>query len=392
MTGGLRAGVLAAALALSACGARRAEEDAAPPARPALSEDPDFSCKHLVFARRYSLESGIAPGPLKSFSRLTPAQRESLDGLIRGSRMRTEVLLLDGRMLLTLPSGHPAGGLELLLAEDLGRLVAFDLRNKRRHVLPLSRFPDVLEGAPTSARDSYRLALDEAPRPPRDPQPPPGIRTRPFSAAISLRHLPQARSGRAEPLRVEFRALLADQPGHWPAFEPLLQVAFPQLQTARGRPLLEHLAHRMARPLLFWTRSVINKRYPAPARTTTWTRVRDQGHQRIPLCRLSVVRRGYSDAPGDPQPAAAGRQLIPAVDLASLRPARPAGSLRVRNNGLSSALVYLDGALLGWVAPGRVMAFEGIPAGFFNVHARTPTGLRAWGPLELYVPGPLTLR
>ena len=63
------------------------------------------------------------------------------------------------------------------------------------------------------------------------------------------------------------------------------------------------------------------------------------------------------------------------------------------NTSTSLAYIHVDGALLGWVAPGGgKMSFKGLPEGFCRVYARSPLGIRTWGPLDMYVPGPLTLK
>jgi hypothetical protein len=64
----------------------------------------------------------------------------------------------------------------------------------------------------------------------------------------------------------------------------------------------------------------------------------------------------------------------------------------VRNRSGHAAWVYADGVLLGWVAAGKRLALPGLPEGFYRIYARSPSAVRSWGPHDVYVPGPLTLR
>ena len=82
---------------------------------------------------------------------------------------------------------------------------------------------------------------------------------------------------------------------------------------------------------------------------------------------------------------------MPAAELAKLRGGKRGGPLRVANHSGHAAYVVVDGLVIGWVSAGSEHAFGGLAAGFYRVYAVTPTAVRSWGPLDTYVPGPVTL-
>ncbi len=357
--------------------------------------DPDFTCKEFFWARSYSLVSRLALEPSASFARLTQSQRKALDRLVRRSEVRHTLKVADGRVLVTMPrtlSPPRTRPLELLLAEDLDRLVLFSPQRKLRFALPLSRLPDVLDGAARSRREAVKLTLDASPASPVARLPvPAGLARSTFSARLSLNYFPHRKAHRPVPMVQTISVALPDQARRLPWYPPTLLLALPLLQSPAGLPALESLAFAMGRPPLSWSITTANQARPRDARPTVITRVFDQGHVRVPRCELAEHRKDYRDARTLLHPQGQGLQRFRATELAGLRAGRAAGPLRVTNRSSSTAYLHVDGALLGWVAPGGEMSFTGLPAGYYRVYARSPLGVRAWGPRDVYVPGLMTL-
>ena len=367
------------------------------PAQKAPAPDPDFSCKQFFWARGYSLVSRLAAGPTGSFARLTKPQEEVLERLIRRSEIRHNIRIADGRILMTMPrtlAPPRTRPLELLLAEDLDRLVIFSPQRKLRFTLPLQRLPDVLDGVAESRRKEINVTLDVASGGGVKELPvPSGIKAATFSARLTLNYFPNRKIHKPDPVEQVLSVSLQDGPRRLPSYPPTLLLALPLLQSPEGQPALVSLAFAMGRPPLSWAITTTNQARASDAPATVITRVFDQGHIRVPRCELAETRKDYRDARTLLRPQGSGRQRFEPKDLVGLRSSKPAGTLDVHNKSLSVAYVHVDGALLGWVAPnGGKMSFKGLPAGFYRVYARSPLGIRTWGPLEIYVPGPLTLR
>ena len=367
------------------------------PVQKAPAADPDFSCKQFFWARSYSLVSRLATGPASSFARLTDPQQEALARLIRRSEIRHNLKVADGRILITMPrtlAPPRTRPLELLLAEDLDRLVVFSPQRKLRFSLPLQRLPDVLDGVARSRRADFNVTLDlTAGDGVKELPVPQGLKATTFSARLALNYFPDRKTHKPDPVEQVLSVALQDSPRRLPSYPPTLLLALPLLQSPAGRQTLVSLAFAMGRPPLSWAITTTNQARASHAPATIITRIFDQGYIRVPRCELAETRKDFRDARTLLRPQGSGLQRFQARDLAGLRSSKPAGALVLHNKSPSVARVHVDGALLGWVAPnGGKMSFKGLPAGFYRVYARSPLGIRTWGPLDMYVPGPLTLK
>jgi len=369
----------------------------------------EYPCDTFGLARSYTLRQElVGDAALGSFARLTKEGRAALKRLRAGSALVSEVRVAGNRLLWSLSPNHPLGPLKLVLVDgnpgravvsdgDQGRLVVLDGSTRKKYEISLGRLPDLLEGSSRTKRTRHTLTLEQgpAPTPPFPTLAPVALET--LSARVSLRKSSASGGRLVSDLGLYVRLYLAAGPRQLPHREPLLALALPQLLDSRGAGLMEILAHAAGRPLLGWSVKVTtpgsspsdSARSAVPEERTT---LLARGWLRIPLCRLSTVRPAYTDAGADPSLSSAGKQRIKADDLKDLRPTAPAGPLTVENRSPTAAMIYLDGALLGWVAPFKKHSFKGIPAGFYRVYARTPLGTRAWGPWDVYVPGPVVLR
>jgi hypothetical protein len=358
-----------------------------------------------VHVHRQLLRGWLAPGRWGSFARLEPAQKRELAQLAEQPELALVVEQHGPRVAVTLPSAHPAGPAMLLLASDVDALVVFLPERGLRTSLPRERLPDVIDATTlTSDRTSFELELDP-PRPQDEGaearlkaeaaalSPLPGPRRRAARALGGLRHQPHAARPRTWPLRLALRPIVRDElPPSLPApANGALHLALPLLEGGDGLELLDRLAERAGTPRELEL-EVASDAHGAGAGPRLRLAFEDQGWRRVPRAGLCLARAGHRDVRGMPRREGRGRQLLAPALLGRLRATRPAGPLSVANRGAHAALVYLDGALLGWVAADAELAFQGIPEGYYRVYARTPSGARAWGPFEIYVPGPLTLR
>jgi hypothetical protein len=163
------------------------------------------------------------------------------------------------------------------------------------------------------------------------------------------------------------------------------------LLNERGMLVLESLAFTTGFPIS-WSLSVTNEGRPGSHPPAIHGQVRDYGHIRVPLDSVALKRRKYTAGRRLFRRSAPGMQLIPAADLKALRASQPAGPLEVNNRSGFAAKIYVDGIRIGWVGPKKTFSFRGLPAGYYRVYGLSPTAVRSWGPFDIYVPGPITLR
>jgi len=336
------------------------------------------------------LSGRLDNGGVGSFVRLTPLQQGALTRLTERSRLSLRVDARGGRVLIALPPEHPAGPLELLLAEDQDRLFVFVPKPRLRLSLPMARLPDILDGVTPSARTDFAMELEGAPEPARRRREHHKIRDQ--HASITLSYFPDPQ--RADSWSIQHRLTLAfldrPRPFYTVFQQPLLHVALPLLQTSRGRLALESLAFATGTPT-GWSLTLINEGHPGGTPPTLHVTAHDRGWNPVPARAISIERQGFR--PGRTMPRSVpGMQLTAGTALADLRSGKSEGPLAVHNRSGCSAYLYADGVLLGWVGPGSQFSFAGLPAGYWRIYAVSPTGLRYWGPHDLYVPGPLTLR
>jgi hypothetical protein len=346
----------------------------------------------FVNARRWDVVTWLDTSAIDSFARLAPHQSAVLRKLQQRSRQVTEVLALGGRVLLTLPRDHPSGVLELLLAEDLGRLVV-RLRGKKISAsLPLDRLPDILDGVSSSERAHFSLDLKPYKPSARDRD---KVLTTGLAAGISLRYSPPSRRASSWPIQLHWKFRFPDQPQPAPECcahqQPLMHVALPLLECDWGRQLLQSLTFHSNLPL-GWSVTVINEGKPGGTPPTLLARVIDHGHVRIPADRMAEKRQGFQRLQVLPPPASSGMQLVAATQLAELRSGAAKGPLLLRNRSDLHGMIFVDGVLVAWVGRGKELALKGLAPGYYRVYAVSPTGVRYWGPRDTYVPGALTLR
>lgn len=358
-------------------------------------QDQEYSCRKFIWAERYTLTTRLVPRSARTFARLKGPQQRILSDLLRRSELVHDVKLADGRMVVTLPPSlcpPKTSPWELVIAEDLQQLVVFAPQRKLRHELDLERLPDVLDGhVARSRRDQFSLRLGALSAPARVA--PDALKTTTLPARLGLRYYPRLRRHRGQPVTQQLQLELRQEPRVLPGHQPLLLIAAPLFVSARGLQALEPLALRMGRtPPQSWTVTTVNEARQVKLPPRVLTSVVFHGHVRLPRCSLSTVRKGYTDARATPRSTLPGLQLQPKAALARIRQGKSSGSLKVNNRSPATAYVYADGVLLGWLAPGRRISFEGLPDGFYRLYARSPSGLYAWGPEDLYLPGPWTLR
>ncbi len=355
----------------------------------APAPDPFCASGRLQAVRRLVLVEQMQRTAIGSFARLSEEQRRALSALTARPDLRAELTLVGPRLLLTLPASHPAGPLEVLIAEDRDEVIAFWPSPRQRIVLPRHRLPDLLDGTSlTSERGGHELEVEAAELGPEDRLPGRSLKLRALSAQIALHYFPEPPKPRSWSLRVGLRLLSADSPPAPTALDPVLALAAPLLGDPAGLSVLGVVRARSGWPLR-WEVSVANESRPASPPVLRGE-VLESGFATLPSSVVCSERQGYREARELPRPSG-GLQVVPPRELAGLRPATAAGPLEVHNRSKHAAYVYADGILLGWVAAGSRVALRGLPEGFYRIYARSPTGARAWGPHDLYVPGPLTL-
>lgn len=357
--------------------------------------DPDFQREGTIHARHYRIVTQLAMPEIAPFAQLAPPAAAKLAALQQASRRSVDLYALAERALVVLAEDDPGGPLELLLCDDLDRLVVVDVQRKRSASLPRERFPDVLDLSRESQRSGFTAALQPArplePAPQAAAEPPRRrVRTATHLAKITFDYRPPGLRTSAWSMRLDLRATAEDEPGLHHALHPLYHLALPSLHGALGLQLIESLTFATPRPLR-WTRTLLNETTGGPA-VQDQSDVLDLGWAVLPLARFAAERAGYSAQATMWAAARDGRQLLPRAKLAGLRDSAGSAALRVSNHSPLAALIYVDGVLVGWVAPGGELALEGFSAGFYRVFGVTPTGIRSWGPDDIYLPGPLRLR
>ncbi len=394
-----RAAILILA-SLAGCRAPRGSAATSPPPpAPAVADEDDPRCaegaRALIYARQLVLTASLDRVPIGSFARLLPAERARLAELQSQPDLRLTLHSFGSRLAFSLPATHPLGPAELLIVDERRDAVIHYADRNQRQVVPREQLVDLVEGSSqSSTRAGHELEL--APVPAEElaaaELPASGTRLRAVRAQIRLRHYPTPERSSSWTLSLALQLLVRDEilsPGtQLPG--PALSAALPLLGDDDGLGVLGTLREQVGEPARFTLR-VENESKPAGVTPTLRYQVSDQGWVRLPILGFCFRRPGYRDLRGA-RPERPGLQLIPAASLATLRAAPAGGPLEVHNRSGHTALIYLDGALLGFVSAGARMAFRGIPEGYYRVYARTPTGIRAFGPHDSYVPGPLTLR
>lgn len=347
-----------------------------------------------LFARHVELVQRAAFARPVGFARLDERQRASLERLAGRSTWSTRVYLIADRALIVPQARHPAGGLELLVCTDLGRLVVF-AEDRWAYDLPLSKLPDVLDRTTGTSRRESISPVQSA----MGPTSAPARRMRQdrllvaiSKAEVTLRYAASPRGSRGawslrQRIETTHPAAVRAAPGDF----VLYTLMSPLLQTRTGRLLLESLQERSGTPL-GWSTTTINESFAASPALQIETRVHDRGWVKLTAARFAAHREGYRRAARLGAPSGPGTQLVSSDQLAALRTGTRAADFTVENRSQMAALVFLDGALIGWVAPEGRMSFAGAGEGFYHAQAITPTGVRGWVSEGLYLPGTFVLR
>lgn len=354
----------------------------------AAHSDP-YTGAGTVRARHFVMRQSIHPPSPSAFARLDGDQRAARRRLIAKGALVYKLYASADRLLVELPANHPLGGMELLLADDIAQLVVFD-RERWRYPLDRSRLPDILDLAARSTREEIKAGVV---RPPAAIAASAGSgearATDAHAAEISLRYRPDP--SRAEIWTVRQRLLWRSQATGGKTYTRVLfQLPLPLLHGRRGQLVVESLA-ALGGSLDRYERSVANESFPdgAPVRFTGT--IRDLGWAKLPGERFAAARPGYRLAGRFDTSRRAGAQLVGRTQLGHIRSGKPGGKLRLRNRSTCAALVFVDGVMVGWVGRGHEQAFTGLPRGYYRVFAASPSGVRSWGPRDLYLPGLWTL-
>lgn len=370
-------------------------------AAPKRAPSEHVHARHWVVSYRLSPTKAIG-----SFARLSVRERQVLSHVIDRSWARWLIYAHDGRLLIRPPLRHPLGDVELLLADDTDSVTVFQPRRRLRHTMRRDRLPDLFDGVRASKRKDFKATLEPVAALAADSD---GIdrrvKLRAYRSELTMRYLPRSGRSRAWPLRLRLRLAVSDDPRPWPFQQPLLHFGLPLLQDRRGLLALEGLAWRTGGQPVSWSLSVQNEGKPGGANPTLVARVEDRGHVRLRLDTFNEQRAGYRASRARPGVRRPGVQLIPASRLAPLRHVltdakpqnqakqlTPMQGLKLDNRSDHTAYIYIDGAQVGWVAPRETFTIKGLPAGYFRVFCASPSLVRSWGPHDIYLPGPLTLR
>jgi hypothetical protein len=410
-TRGPKAATLLAAVALALLPACRGlPESIASSGKDAGSKpktaSPKRAASEHVYARHWVVSYRLDSRTIGSFARLSTSQRVGLARMTDRTWARWLLYAHDGRLLIRPPLRHPLGNVELLLADDTDSVTIFQPRRRLRYTVRRDRLPDLFDGVRASERTDFKATLEPvavlaADREGIDRR----VKLRAYRSEMSLRYIPRSGRARAWPLRLRLRLAVADDPWHWPFQQPLLHFGLPLLQARRGLLALEGLAWRAGGQPISWTLSVNNEGKPSGVNPSLVARVEDRGHVRLRLETFEEQRTGYRVSRVRPGARRAGAQLVPATQLVRLRhglagatpPAKAKQAtlkqgLKLDNRSDHTAYIYIDGAQVGWVAPRETYTIKGLTAGYYRVFCVSPTLVRSWGPHDIYLPGPLTLR
>lgn len=386
------------------------------------AEPRDPPAEHFLLRQRLDLPA------IDGFARLAPAQRALLEHLQQASVLELHVYALSDHALMVLPRAHPAGELALLWHSDHDRLTV-RAPDGWTHQLEREQLADVLDRAAPAERTLEPPVLEPLVAAQGATPAAVGPLRRGawrLRARASYRPLDLQASPWAIRLKLDLQISPLGLEGG-PTAPLLFALALPLCTGRDGLLALEALAEQVAGTPVSWRLTVVNESLPG-GRAPVWrTEVVDLGAAPLPERRFGLARvsRRHGAALRVshqlPAPTVAGLQVVDPAQLAALRaPAAPAtgrapagattdaraggpgattgtaaegrpAALLLHNQSATAALIYVDGVLLGWVAAGQSFAFAGLRPGFYRVFATTPTGVRSWGPEDLYLPGAWTL-
>ncbi|PIE19420.1 MAG: hypothetical protein CSA65_02510 [Proteobacteria bacterium] len=397
--------LLAIALVWGGCRRPRRPSRPAASARPREGAHPrrpppdlDYAQTRPVWARSFQLSERLAPQTPRSFARVGDAQRANLAKLQRRSTLAVKVYVEAQRTLIVLPSTHPLASARLLLGRDLDRLWVHS-PDKWSYERPLAALPDTLDCAryPSERRRHDRLHL----RPLGGDSPRQGAVEAHLEISMPYRYRKGALGAPRWNLQLQLRLELVGHipvwlrppdPRSWPLAPLALPLAAPDDETLAD---VLRSAPRGHGAVLGWLRVIDNHSLGSrPLRLHTT--VEDRGWVRMPARHFSSNQPGYRRATWIHPLHRDGLQLVPESQLAGLRAASVAASeevtLAIENQSDVATFIHLDGVRIGWVAPGKSYTFRGMPAGYYRISAHAPSGVRAWDPRDLYLPGKLALR
>ena len=349
------------------------------PDKQTVDQDP-FEQSGFVFARHHRISQSLQMPDILSFSQLSSPARSKLDRLITASAITIDVYAVGDRLLFVFPRGQPNGPFELLFDRATQELIAFFERGKQRMVVSRDQLPDLLDLVQESRRELVAIEHQLSKK---------GSTSSAEETRLRLRYRPTVRRAATWNLRIWLRVTgrrhhqIASLPYH-----SLYELALPLLGSTRDRQLSTWLTREGLLPTR-WTRTVRNDSQPG-LDVRVLAKLEDRRWIRLPNKRFCRTRPEFKTVRRLPQTK--GEQLQPPERIVGLRGATTRGALSVTNNSNFAAVLYVDGARLGWVAPHREIAIAGLTAGYYRIFAVAPTGVRSWGPSDIYVPGPIILR
>lgn len=327
----------------------------------------------LYYVEEIVLETGLDRRGIGSFYRGTTRELARIAKL-QGHATQTITLYrsLD-RLLWVLPKDHPSELNSILLADDMNALIASD-EHQRDYWLDRETLPDLLDGTFPSERAAFSTKQ--------------GSPTDPLEIEFHLR----SPRNQIVDWKIQLLTNLKFQFRHNP-HEPQswLHVVLPHLQASEGYGILEWLDYNTdTTPTILTTISNEDALDSLPPRWAT--RITSRRWKQKHRHEFAIPPKDRLIRKIHPTPQRSGKQLLSPTDLVGIRASSSTGTLVVTNRSGFSAYLYADGILLGWIAAKSEMTFEGIPTSFYRIYATTPTGIRSWGPADIYIPGSFSLR
>lgn len=360
------------------------------PAPSLFLEDTSYASDDSVTAERFGLQAKINQQLIGGFAQLSDQQKQHLAKLQKQSLLKFEVNGYAGRLLVDFPVIHPLSKAQLLIDEEMDTIFVFMTEKKIRYLLPRDRLPDIFDCAQPSSRSDFTLIYDDESPLPSEQQ----LHQKHKLAvrqAVGNVFYSRVRQNKGWPLKYSLRLTTDDSILKPLGRYPLWSLILPWFETEHGRTLLAEFDDRLGTPAQ-WSLTVTNEAQPTAAPFMQKNRLQNWGTHNLPRSNFSFVRNGYRDSKVFDECASAGRQIWPESALALLREAKNEGPLVINNRFTMPLLIYVDGLYLGWIGAEREFSFAGLPAGFYRLYATTFTGARAFGPFDLYVPGPVTLK
>ena len=373
--------------------------------------DEDYVVGRKVRAHHYLLhQSLLIDAAVAHYTSRTPEAQQEAKKIASLSTLTSRVYVFGDRMLLMAPESSPAADLRIVLAFDRGTATAFDGK-KWAYTVPIEQFADLVDFSPPSHRAVTNSQWVNKPHPvemkscsipcsntcPVDCVLPNPQRRGLLTSYLSMSANFSIEISRAQELpfslqsRLELTTQAGNRSGH--SASPLYALVLPHFVGNHIGSSIEALARAGGIPTRWRVRYTNQRNRHNHAPTLAATLV-DHGPMSIPLNHFAIVRPGVRSGHRLPRLQRSGVQVLSQEPLKRLRPTSTSErieTLVVANPSLQAALVYIDGMLLGWVAPENTFRFHGIPRGFYRLYALAPSGAKSWGPRDTFVGGTFSL-